>query len=319
MASRDELLKALKELNPAQFEEVLFRLKIHHAIIPSSSVEQSIRAINVIKWLEQKQDGLTQLENILENLLKEASSSIPSSTVSSSNSSRSPEPSSKASRGPLPLLGVGIGFLLLIVIGFKILPQDSPPSHQSTPSTSNNNSSTAPQPSPTLGNTDYSSLKQALESEDLEKADKITTEILLKEAVKETDSKRLEDLLKLAKSNPKDINLSEEEIKHISCPVLRQLNQLWEDNSKGLFGFRKQNDIWNSIDHNNSKDWDEFASRVGWKINDKWASRENNFFIKKEGHLPSFIYVSSQKDKTGDKQPPIDWKLFFEHIQNCKL
>jgi hypothetical protein len=155
------------------------------------------------------------------------------------------------------------------------------------------------------------SLKQALESEDLEKADQITTEILLKEAFKGTDSKqRLEYLLKLAKSQPENIELSEEEIKQISCPVLIQLNQLWEDNSKGLLGFRKQNDIWNSINRKDTNHWYEFASRVGWKINVEWASRKNNFFIKKEGHLPSFIYVSEGR---------INWDLFFKRIQNCEL
>lgn len=250
------LLSFLKKLIPAQVDELVFLLKEEKLIdesLLSYPVAPTKTAIEVIKLLQQRSDGIRQLEGILRD-------------NPHFNFSPSIETESK-----------------------------------------------------TLDNTDYLSLKQALESEDFKKADQITTEILLKEAVKESNSKHLEDQLKLAKSNPGNIELSEEEIRHISCDVLRQLNQLWESNSKGLFGFRKQNDIWNSINRDDTNHWVEFASRVGWMINDEWASRDHNFFIKKEGHLPSFIYVSSKLDKTGDKQPRIDWDLFFEHIQNCKL
>jgi|GEM_PF-2063247 len=65
MASPSELLEHLKELNLAQFEEVLFRLNIDPAIIPSSFAEQSIRAIRVIQRLEQERDGLERLEKTL--------------------------------------------------------------------------------------------------------------------------------------------------------------------------------------------------------------------------------------------------------------
>lgn len=138
MPDPKELHKKLKNLNSSQFDEVLFQLQIDPTLIRGNDT-QAQKAIQVIDLLKQQHDGLTQLENIL----KDASSS----TASGSNSSRSPEPSPKASRGPLPLLGVGVGFLLLIVIGFAIFPKDSPPSHQSPPSTSNNNSSTDSLPS----------------------------------------------------------------------------------------------------------------------------------------------------------------------------
>lgn len=60
-----ELLERLKGLSPAQFEEVLFRIDIDPSIIPSPFAEQSLRAIKVIKRLEQEQDGLVRLEKIL--------------------------------------------------------------------------------------------------------------------------------------------------------------------------------------------------------------------------------------------------------------
>jgi hypothetical protein len=306
MTDSQTLLNYLKSLLPGQFSEVIFRLDIDESIL-SMNVGQAQKAIEVIRLLKQSPDGLTRLEAVLKDILK-----LRKLDVSPPNS---PSTSSSSSFPLKLLLGVPLVMFIIIFIGAKIFPQDASPSHQSTPSNSTE--------SKTRDNTDYLLLKQALESVELEKADKITTEILLKEAVKETDSKRLENLLNIAKNNPEEIELSDEEIEQISCTALRQLNQLWESNSKGLFGFRKQNDIWNSINHNDRQHWDKFASRVGWMIindnkDNKWASRENNFFIEKEGHLPSFIYVSP-KGETGNKQPRIDWNQFFKHIQNCKL
>jgi len=65
MVSQNELLEHLKRLNLAQFEEVLFRLKIDPAIIPSSFAEQSIRAIRIIQRLKQEPEGLDRLEKTL--------------------------------------------------------------------------------------------------------------------------------------------------------------------------------------------------------------------------------------------------------------
>ncbi|MEQ8972992.1 MAG: AAA family ATPase [Coleofasciculus sp. C1-SOL-03] len=65
MEGRGELLQRLKRLNPAQFEEVLFRLGIDPAIIPSPFAEQSLRAIRVIQRLEQESEGVERLNQIL--------------------------------------------------------------------------------------------------------------------------------------------------------------------------------------------------------------------------------------------------------------
>jgi len=65
MDGRGELLQRLKRLNPAQFEEVLFRLGIDPAIIPSPFAEQSLRAIRVIQRLEQEPEGFERLNQTL--------------------------------------------------------------------------------------------------------------------------------------------------------------------------------------------------------------------------------------------------------------
>jgi len=150
-------------------------------------------------------------------------------------------------------------------------------------------------------NFDYWSIQFYLSQGNREKADRETTKKLLKEAGKN-------DLLRSSQEN---IKLSDEEIQQISCTALIQLNQLWEKNSNGDFGFRKQNSIWQSVNQN----WDEFMVRVGWlnqgaKGNKEWASRKDpNFFRKaKEGQLPSFLYVSDAGIHYGD---------FFRHVQSC--
>ncbi|NET56605.1 MAG: ATP-binding protein [Symploca sp. SIO2E6] len=65
MVNQDQLFEHLKGLNLAQFEEVLFRLDIDPAIIPSSFAEQSIRAIQVIRLLKQEKEGLKCLKKTL--------------------------------------------------------------------------------------------------------------------------------------------------------------------------------------------------------------------------------------------------------------
>ncbi|NET08041.1 MAG: ATP-binding protein [Symploca sp. SIO2B6] len=65
MANRNELLESLKKLSLAQFEQVLFCLKIDPSIIPSIFAEQVIRATRVIQRLEQEKDGWKRLEKAL--------------------------------------------------------------------------------------------------------------------------------------------------------------------------------------------------------------------------------------------------------------
>lgn len=68
MPDRTELLKKLKNLNPAQFRQVLFDLNIDPSIIPDN-VAQTEKAIEVIQLLEQSPDGLQQLEKLLTTVL----------------------------------------------------------------------------------------------------------------------------------------------------------------------------------------------------------------------------------------------------------
>jgi ATP/maltotriose-dependent transcriptional regulator MalT len=65
MAGRNDLLDQLKRLTSAQFDEVLFRLKIEPWNIPGPFAEQVLRATKVILRLEQEDEGLNLLEQTL--------------------------------------------------------------------------------------------------------------------------------------------------------------------------------------------------------------------------------------------------------------
>nr|MCU0518099.1 ATP-binding protein [Oscillatoria sp. Prado101] len=67
MPRRQEILDKLKHLIYPQFEEVLFRLNIEIWNIPGPIAEQTLRAIAVIKRLEQERNGagFERLERVL--------------------------------------------------------------------------------------------------------------------------------------------------------------------------------------------------------------------------------------------------------------
>lgn len=70
-----ELLESLKKLIPSQFDQVVFRLEINEAEL--SNRTQAQKAIDVIKSLKQRPDGLAQLEGVLKEILPNLDTSPP--------------------------------------------------------------------------------------------------------------------------------------------------------------------------------------------------------------------------------------------------
>ncbi|MBD2512576.1 GUN4 domain-containing protein [Nostoc muscorum FACHB-395] len=137
-------------------------------------------------------------------------------------------------------------------------------------------------------------LENLLKNKDWEQANQKTTDILVTEAGRKD----------LVGSENDNIKLNSEEIKKISCPVLEKLNESWERNSQGLYGFRKQNKIWQQ----NQQDWNKFADQVGWRKNNLWTSHNDTSTINYAGHLPDFIWVPNAQ---------ISWDGFFNHLGTC--
>ncbi len=85
------------------------------------------------------------------------------------------------------------------------------------------------------------------------------------------------------------------QIENFSCPVLKQIDDYWVQNSKGNFGFSVQKKIW--VDTGNRlgikpEDWNEndtknylrFASAVGW-YNDKKDNEKESDFVEYDEYM----------------------------------
>lgn len=64
----EQLLARLKQLTPAQFEEILFRLSVDVADLPGSAASHTERAMTLIRRLGQQEAGLRQLQELLDDL-----------------------------------------------------------------------------------------------------------------------------------------------------------------------------------------------------------------------------------------------------------
>ncbi|OUL33581.1 AAA-like domain-containing protein [Nostoc sp. 106C] len=110
----------------------------------------------------------------------------------------------------------------------------------------------------------YAQLEYSLKAKNWRKADEITLQMLLYIANRE-----------------KEGFLDYPQIENFSCPVLKQIDDYWLQNSEGHFGFSVQKKIW--LDTGNRlgvklKDWNDndkrnyirFASTVGWYNDNKY-------------------------------------------------
>ena len=112
----------------------------------------------------------------------------------------------------------------------------------------------------TQGDFDYKDLKTALEAQDWRKANESIIDVF-----DHVWADKLHD--------------------YITCSDLLIIDRLWTDYSGGHFGFSKQLQIWNELNHN----FLAFSIRVGWKVDGKWIEwfDEPKYDITAlSGHLP---------------------------------
>jgi hypothetical protein len=80
---------------------------------------------------------------------------------------------------------------------------------------------------------------------------------------------------------------------NVSCPALRQIDQLWVDNSKGVYGFSVQSEIYkktgNPIGDYNEEAYRRFGQEVGWNVDNRWLNYKEMEWgePKIKGHLPA--------------------------------
>ncbi|NJO41835.1 MAG: hypothetical protein HC865_14695 [Cyanobacteria bacterium RU_5_0] len=115
---------------------------------------------------------------------------------------------------------------------------------------------------------EFPRLQRLLEAEDWE------------EANRETFSK----LLEIAGRQEQGY-LTARDIEFLPIATLRRIDDLWDKNSGGHFGFTAQRKVWEMVD----KDIQIFSDRVGWYKNNSWVSDDLIIFsltIAPKGHLP---------------------------------
>jgi hypothetical protein len=147
----------------------------------------------------------------------------------------------------------------------------------------------------------YDEFKQSLRAKDWRKADQYTKKIILREL-----NRSYNDSLNSIFLSPTDV----EQI----CRHIKQLDQIWKDESNGNFGFTVQSEVGRRI-FSQSNLTDEgklsaFVKKVGWqsleKSYDELYFNFNSPTSMPPGYLPAFLSMRAS-----------EWRDFFQAIQSC--
>ncbi|MDJ1182053.1 serine/threonine-protein kinase [Roseofilum casamattae] len=113
-----------------------------------------------------------------------------------------------------------------------------------------------------------------------------------KDADEETERRMLE-----ATKREKDKFLRDEDAENFPRADLRTIDRLWVTYSQGQFGFSVQKQIWldsgGKLGRYDSKIWEKFCDRVGWRKNGEWLIYNDCTFNTNalQGHLPARLFV----------------------------
>ncbi|MEK0188717.1 GUN4 domain-containing protein, partial [Microcoleus anatoxicus] len=139
---------------------------------------------------------------------------------------------------------------------------------------------------------------------------------------KEADQETARVMLKVA-GREKERWLDESSIDKFPCEDLRTIDQLWVKYSNGRFGFSVQKRIYESLDGTreyDSKIWEAFGDRVGWRVNGNWLNYDEPKFNTKapEGHLPL-----GRDWRVGGwcrwLVSGYELRSLFSHVETCRL
>ena len=125
-----------------------------------------------------------------------------------------------------------------------------------------------------------SKLEDYLKNQQWQKADLETSRVMLQTMGKEEDT-----------------YLTSNDIENFPCAYLRKIDQLWVKYSKGKFGFSVQKKIYQSLGGTkdyDSKVWETFGDKVGWRKGGKWLEYKKLTFSMEhyEGHLPTRKFMT---------------------------
>jgi len=141
-------------------------------------------------------------------------------------------------------------------------------------------------------------LSSFLKSSDWKKADQETWEIL-------------------RRSSGNQIDIKPEKISTLPCNLLKEIDNLWTENSDQKFGFSIQKQIWfNSSKKLDFTSWIDFSDQVGWRINRQWVEYEDISFSINDpkGNLPTRA-VGLLWDDWGLERD----QILMERLESCQV
>ncbi len=114
--------------------------------------------------------------------------------------------------------------------------------------------------------------------------------------------------------------LGSQDIRELPCSVLSEIDQLWFQQSNGLFGLRVQRQIWVDLGGQPGQfDFTvfcKFGDRVGWRRNNDWLKKYDDFIFTlaaPKGHLPSLRFPGVENGTNCWKT----WRESFEDFLSC--
>ncbi|WP_246162790.1 SAV_2336 N-terminal domain-related protein [Brasilonema sennae] len=137
---------------------------------------------------------------------------------------------------------------------------------------------------------------------------------------KQADEETVRVILQAARQQKKGV-LEVKDIDGFSCEDLKTVNQLWENYSKGRFGFGVQKQIYQSLGGTIEYDWQtwqDFGERIGWRRNSEWIDYTDFTFSVDAaiGHLPTWVNLFLL-DVPGYRRGKI--RSFLSRIETCHL
>jgi len=150
-----------------------------------------------------------------------------------------------------------------------------------------------------IASVDYSSLDIALTSENLEKANNETYEILMKSVTGMRDDG----------SRASHENLTARDIKKIPCQSIRTMNAIWNNYTAGQHSFSTQARIFEKT----GKNYSIFVREVGWEASKLYPS-EFDFILYSgsEGTYP-ILYLREFSNRHGG------FNILYDKYKSCGL
>ena len=116
----------------------------------------------------------------------------------------------------------------------------------------------------------------------------------------------------------KNRSITQKDIETFPCTDLLSIDRLWLRYSGGKLGFSVVKDLHDCV----GKDYFKLASKVGWRLGEKWLKYEELTFTDKarKGHLPvAWLVPIAFSDYWIARFARVGWNLLFDRLNSCEF